>query len=477
MSQAEFGGGEEIGLGVDVLAESLQMHPHQSSGAGILARECRQRSVAGARDLVFALRSLLRYLHLAGLIPTPLLWAVPSVADLRDRSLPRGLDPAAVRRLLASCDRRRLVGRRDFAILLLLSRRGLRAGEVAAITLDDIDWRAGMLVVHGKGNREDTLPLPTDVGEAIVSYLRRRPRCECRALFLWVTAPRQGLNRCTVGWVVRAACDRDAAGWGVAASAGTSVAVAGPGVMSALRAALDDYLRIRRRLGFAMPQDGRTLEGFVAFLDQASAQQVTIELALTWARLPVDVDPFTWRQRLTLARGFARYLAAIDPASEVPPIDLLPGHRPRITPYVDSEAEITALMAAARGLRPALRAAPHETLIGLLAVTGARPGEALGLDRADVDLDNGVVHVRVGKKNKQRDVPVHQSTVGALRCYAGLRDARFPTPPSPAFFLSARGRRMGREELNATFITLVRLVGLEGVGSRARPRPYDLGTG
>ena len=244
--------------------------------------------------------------------------------------------------------------------------------------------------------------------------------------------------------------------------------------MSALRAALDDYLRIRRQLGFAMPQDGRTLEGFVAFLDQAGAQRVTTELALTWARLPVDVHPFTWRQRLILARGFARYLATIDPASEVPPIDLLPGHRPRITPYVYSEAEITALMAAARGLRPALRAARHETLIGLLAVTGARPGEALGLDRADVDLDNGVVQVRVGKKHKQRDVPVQQSTVGALRCYASLRDARFPTPPSPAFFLSARGRRMGREELNATFIKLIRQVGLEGVGSRARPRPYDL---
>jgi integrase len=144
------------------------------------------RSVSGARDLVCALRSLLRYLHLAGLIAAPLVWAVPSVADLRDRSVPRGLDPGAVRRLLASCDRRRLVGRRDFAILLLLSRLGLRAGEVAAIGLDDIDWPAGVLLIHGKGNREDALPLPTDVGEAIVSYLRRhrRPRCECRALFL-----------------------------------------------------------------------------------------------------------------------------------------------------------------------------------------------------------------------------------------------------------------------------------------------------
>jgi len=173
-----------------------------------LARECSERSVSGARDLVCALRSLLRYLHLAGLIEAPLVWAVPSVADLRDRTLPRGLESGAVKKLLASCDRRRLVGRRDFAILLLLSRLGLRAGEVAGLRLDDVDWRHGELLVRGKGGRHDVLPLPVDVGEAVVSYLRRRPRCGCRELFLRVTAPRQGLNRSTIGWVVRAACDR-----------------------------------------------------------------------------------------------------------------------------------------------------------------------------------------------------------------------------------------------------------------------------
>lgn len=175
---------------------------------GFLVRECQRRSVSGARDLVCALRSFLRYLHLAGMIEAPLVWAIPSVADLRDRTLPRGLEPATVKRLLAGCDRRRTVGRRDYAILLLLSRLGLRAGEVAAITLDDVDWRSGLLLVRGKGNRQDLLPLPVDVGEAIVSYLRRRPRCECRALFLCLTAPRRGLDRCTVAWVVRSACDR-----------------------------------------------------------------------------------------------------------------------------------------------------------------------------------------------------------------------------------------------------------------------------
>jgi site-specific recombinase XerD len=176
--------------------------------SSFLARECPRRSVSGARDLVCALRSLLRYLQVAGLIEAPLVWAVPSVADLRDRTLPRGLEPTAVRRLLVSCDRRRLVGRRDYAILLLLARLGLRAGEVAAIGLDDVEWRRGELLVRGKGSRQDLLPLPVDVGEAIVSYLRRRPRCECRALFLRVTAPRGALDRSTVGWVVRSACDR-----------------------------------------------------------------------------------------------------------------------------------------------------------------------------------------------------------------------------------------------------------------------------
>ena len=154
------------------------------------------------------LRSFLRYLHLVGRIEAPLVWALPAIADLRDRTLPRGLEPAAVTRLLASCDRRSLVGRRDFAILLLLSRLGLRAGEVAGLQLDDVDWRRGLLLIRGKGGRYDELPLPDDVGRAVVSYLRRRPRCPSRAVFVRVTAPRRELNRSTIGWVVRAACDR-----------------------------------------------------------------------------------------------------------------------------------------------------------------------------------------------------------------------------------------------------------------------------
>ena len=131
--------------------------------SGFLARECPRRTVPGARHLVSDLRPLLRYLHVAGLIEMPLAWAVPGVADLRDRSLPRGLEPKVVARLLASCDRRRTVGRRDYAIVLLLVRLGLRAAEVAAIELEDLDRRRGEILIRGKRNRHDLLPLPTAI--------------------------------------------------------------------------------------------------------------------------------------------------------------------------------------------------------------------------------------------------------------------------------------------------------------------------
>jgi integrase/recombinase XerD len=173
-----------------------------------LARECPSRSIGSAQQVVTALRSLLRYLHVTGEIELPLRWAVPGVADRRGLSLPRGLEPAAVVKLLASCDRRTLVGRRNYAVLLLMARLGLRAGEVAAMQLDDLDWRAGELLVHGKGDRHERLPLPVNVGEALVSYLRWRPRRACRAVFLCVRAPLGPVNSSVVSQIVRAACSR-----------------------------------------------------------------------------------------------------------------------------------------------------------------------------------------------------------------------------------------------------------------------------
>jgi integrase/recombinase XerD len=174
-----------------------------------VVEQCGRRSVGSARTLVMALRSLLRFLHVTGLSATPLAGAVPAVAPWRERSLPEGLSPAAVARLLGSCDHRGATGRRDYAILVVLLRLGLRAGEAAALELDDIDWRRGELVVRGKGDRREQLPLPVDVGEALAAYLRRgRPRCQDRHLFLRVKAPTAGLKADGVTKVVHAACRR-----------------------------------------------------------------------------------------------------------------------------------------------------------------------------------------------------------------------------------------------------------------------------
>jgi site-specific recombinase XerD len=177
--------------------------------AAFVTAECLRRSVGSAKVMVTGLRCLLRFLHVAGRGPGPLASAVPAVAGWRGGSLPRALPVTQVRRLLASCDRRRAVGRRDFAILMLLARLGLRTGEVAALELDDIDWRAGELVVRGKGRRQERLPLPVEVGEAIVGYLRRgRPRDDERGLFLRARAPHGRLSGGGVRAVVRQACDR-----------------------------------------------------------------------------------------------------------------------------------------------------------------------------------------------------------------------------------------------------------------------------
>ncbi len=170
--------------------------------------ESRRRSVGAAQVLVTALRSLLRFLFLEGRIAQPLAQAVPAVSAPKG-FLPRGLDDEVVAALLGNCDTSTVLGRRDLAILTLLSRLGLRAGEVAGLTLDDIDWHHGELVVRGKGSRRDRLPLPVDVGEALAAYLSDgRPRVESRVLFLRVRAPIGAMSVSNVTGIVRRACER-----------------------------------------------------------------------------------------------------------------------------------------------------------------------------------------------------------------------------------------------------------------------------
>jgi integrase/recombinase XerD len=243
--------------------------------------------------------------------------------------------------------------------------------------------------------------------------------------------------------------------------------------MTELRSAMNDYLTVRRQLGFELKEPGRRLEQFVSFMERAGSEHVTSELALMWAR-SVSAHPYTWRRGLGVVRGFARYLTTIDPQTEVPSEDLLPASLPRVAPYLYTSAEIQALMGAARALSPRLRASTFETLIGLLAVSGLRRGEALALDRADVDLDDGALHVRANKQNKQREVPLHDTTTQALRQYSHLRDRYLIKPASPAFFVSPQGSRLTGGAFNATFVKLIRQVGLEGQSERARPRAHDL---
>jgi integrase/recombinase XerD len=177
--------------------------------AFVVAR-CSHQGRGAAQQTVTALRSLLGFLHVEGSIERPLSTAVPKIASWRLASLPKRLEPTEVRRLLAACDRRTRQGRRDFAILTTLVRLGLRAGEVAALELDDIVWRAGEMVVHGKGNRAERLPLPVDVGEAIAAYLRcgRPASAQGRAVFVRLIAPHRALGRGGVTQVVLAATRR-----------------------------------------------------------------------------------------------------------------------------------------------------------------------------------------------------------------------------------------------------------------------------
>lgn len=171
--------------------------------------ECRARSVGSATIVVVGMRALLRYLHVAGITSTGLAGAVPSAASWPASALPQPIDQRQVARLLASCDRRTAVGRRDFAVLTLLLRLGLRAGEVAALELGDMDWRRGEILVHGKGSRAERLPLPVDVGRAVAGWLRRgRPPCSCARVFTTLLAPRQALSRKGVSAIVQRAAHR-----------------------------------------------------------------------------------------------------------------------------------------------------------------------------------------------------------------------------------------------------------------------------
>jgi integrase/recombinase XerD len=244
--------------------------------------------------------------------------------------------------------------------------------------------------------------------------------------------------------------------------------------MTELRCHLRDYTALRRSLGFAAKEADFLLPSFLTYLEERHATNVTTELALAWASSPEGVLAVTRRQRLSAVRGFARHLSNLDEATEIPPLDLLPASYSRVTPYLYSDEEIEALMAAARSLSPGLRALTYETVIGLLAVSGIRIGEAIRLGRDDVDVVRSLLVVRDSKVERSREVPLHETTLAALDTYRRARDRRFSAPAPASFFVSTLGTPLHPCTVNKTHRDLVALAGLQGRGGRCRPRLHDL---
>jgi integrase len=248
--------------------------------------------------------------------------------------------------------------------------------------------------------------------------------------------------------------------------------------MNELQKAVEEYLNIRRKLGFKLIKEGSLLPNFAAFLEQEGASFITIDLALRWATQVKDAQPYWWAARLQKVRVFAQYYKSIDPRTEIPPKGLLPHRYHRKPPYIYSDKEIIRLIGAANQLssNTGLRPYTYSALFGLIAVTGMRMIEPISLDCEDVDLKHGILTVRKTKFNKTRLVPIHPSTRSVLQKYASIRDQIFPRPKTPSFFVSDSGIRLNGCTVRETFAKLSCQIGLRKPGKRHGhgPRLQDL---
>ena len=243
--------------------------------------------------------------------------------------------------------------------------------------------------------------------------------------------------------------------------------------MSSLRSALEQYVTMRRGLGFKFQQQQKRLTGFVTFMEDRGAAVITSKLAVEWALQPPDRRP-SQALRLIDVRGFARHLRSTESRTEVPPAGLVPGPS-RAKPYLYTETELRELLTAALALPPAdgLRRWTYHGLFGLLAVTGLRISEALALQRDDVDLREGILTIRGTKFGKSRLVPLHPSTQRILMRYAKLRDAHLDPPRSPYFFVAERGGQLLLQYVHRVFWRLSRQIGLRSPSDHTGPRLHD----
>ena len=232
--------------------------------------------------------------------------------------------------------------------------------------------------------------------------------------------------------------------------------------MTSMKQALTDYINVRRSLGFQLRKPASLLRSFVEFLHAAGSSYITTNLALRWATQPTQAEPAQWAARLGMVRRFAIWYSAIEPRTEIPPASLLPYHHRRKPPHIYTDEEIARILRRTRQLPSSrgLRARTFTTLFGLLAAAGMRVNEVVSLDRRDVDLKLGILHIRRTKFRKSRYVPVHATTVTALKQYAEIRDRLFPAPSTPAFFISERGRRISVHAAHYNFAKVSQQVGL-----------------
>ena len=231
---------------------------------------------------------------------------------------------------------------------------------------------------------------------------------------------------------------------------------------------------MRRALGFKLETHGTRLVSFIRFCEERGASRVTTDLAVEWAARTASGSEAYQARRLDVVRIFARHLQALDPAAEVPPGDVLSRRQWRIRPYLYSSEEVAALMRAADGLTPAIRAATWRTLIGLLAVTGMRQGEACRLGRGDADLNAGTLVVADSKFGKSRLVFLHPTTAATLRAYEKARDEAFPEPETGAFLVNSHGGPLDRHNIPKTFAALVTAAGIQALPGQRAPRLHDL---
>ena len=394
--------------------------------------------------------------------------AVPAIREWKHARLPRAIADADVARVLAAVDQTRPNGLRDRAILLLLSRLGLRAAETAALTVKDVDWHNGAVRVAGKGGRERELPLPADVGAALVAALRSRPPTSPPdVIFVTARPPYRQLSGSTVSDIAKRALRRagvtvprpgahvfrhafasqmvrrDVPMKTVADLLGharletttiyakldrETLATNRPAVArrctmtgEAWRQHLQTYLALRRAIGFTMQREAHLLQDFVEHLERRGDDAPVAQVAVEWASASTESQH---ARRLSIVRAFLTMVRAAEPDVDVPGAGLVRTSK-RPTPRILAPHEVLALMEAARSLGPRDALRPHTvaTVIGLLASCGLRAGEAIHLDIDDVDLVSALpcLQIQRTKFRKSRLVPLHPTTAAALQAYAKQR--------------------------------------------------------